>query len=421
MNSLIAVLCVACLQDPAADKEIRSLIDKLLDVADEDIGYGSSWSGHNFSAVEDSEKHGARILDGKRPKGSPVIRDLVKMGAKAVPLLIAHLDDARKSKLTFKHRGDFGGMSFSREYDYNRRTAKSAPEGVNGDLFSEKGDPANEHTLTVGDLCFVTLGQIVNRGFSAIRYQPTAIIVVNSPTRSKALLAAIRKEWTGLTPEKHRESLITDARLSDYCGRVEGAILRLGYYFPDSAEKVVLNQLAKPTYCVFRVEEFLREKLYATADAKERKRLFEEWVNQEGPAFKDGLLIYLLEDVVDGEMREEWRVAPHKVLAELFPGVDPAKPFETESVTQGDQARLITAIGKYHSPAVDAAVIAKFKSLGGGKYRLDSDDDFAVSCMGYLIGRGHDAEFKAYCERRIPKSEYHAKELQAMLDRLNGK
>ena len=418
MNSLAAVLCVVCLQDPSPEKEITSLIDKLVEVAEEDIGYGGSWSGHNFAAVEDAGEQGARILDGKKPKGSPVIRDLVKKGAAAIPLLVAHLDDARKSKITIKHKGDLGAMSFSAEYDYNSRTAKAKPEGVNRDLFSEKSDPANEHTLTVGDLCFVALGQIVNRGFSAVRYQPTAIIVVNSPTRSKALLTAIRKEWTGLTPEKHRESLLADANTPDYQGRAEGAILRLGYYFPESAEKVILNQLAKPLYCSFRVEEFLRDKLYATDDAKERKRLFDDCVKREGPVFKDGLLLYLLDDVQDDESRKEWKVDPPKVLAELFPHVDPAKPFLTDATDPCDQARYIDAIGKFHSPAADDALFTLFKKLGSGKFRPDSDDSFAVSCMNYLMGRGHDAEFKAYCERRIPKSEYHAKELQAMLDRL---
>jgi hypothetical protein len=393
----------------------------LVDVADEDIGYGASWSGHNFAAVEDAGVQGARVLDGKTPKGSAMIRDLVKKGATAVPLLIAHLDDSRKSKITVRHKGDLGAMSISAEYDYNARTIKDKPDGVNRGLFSEKGEPAGEHTLTVGDLCFVALGQIVNRGFCAIRYQPTAIIVVNSPTRSKGLLAAIRKEWSGLTPEKHRESLLGDAKTPDYPGRAEGAILRLGYYFPDSAEKVVLNQLAKPLYCSFRVEEFLRDKLYATGDAKERKRLFEEWVKREGPVFKDGLLLYLLGDVQDGEARKEWKVNPPQVLTELFPGVDPAKPFQTGATDPCDQARYIDAVGKFHSPAVDAAVLAMFKSLGNDRIRPDSEDVFAVSCMAYLIGRGHDAEFKEYCVKLIPKSEYHAQELQAMLDRLNGK
>src|SRR5687767_1372646 len=116
MNSLLAVLCVVCLQDPAPD--IKALIDKLVEIADEDIGYGGSWSGHNFAAVENAGEQGARILDGKTPKGSPVIRDLVKKGAAAAPLLIAHLDDARKTKITIKHKGDFGAMLFSAEYDY---------------------------------------------------------------------------------------------------------------------------------------------------------------------------------------------------------------------------------------------------------------------------------------------------------------
>ncbi len=56
-----------------------------------------------------------------------------------------------------------------------------------------------KHTVTVGDLCWVALGQIVNRRFDAVRYQPTAIIIVSSPTLSPTLCKQVRADWANLT------------------------------------------------------------------------------------------------------------------------------------------------------------------------------------------------------------------------------
>src|SRR5262249_30279974 len=159
----------------------------------------------------------------------------------AVPKLIAHLGDKRPTKITISHEGIIGGMFFPDEYDYNRRTVKAAPDGVNQERLSRRD--ADSHTVTVGDLCFVALGQIVNRSFSAVRYQPTACIMINSPTRSEALRSAIKKEWGTLTPEQHKASLIRDFREPDHEDRRTGACVRLAYFYPDALESLVLENL----------------------------------------------------------------------------------------------------------------------------------------------------------------------------------
>ena len=99
-------------------------------------------------------------------------------------------------------------MSFDDEYDYNERTAPGQPEGVN----RSEGPARNfdGHEILVGDLCFVALGQIVNRSFNAVRYQPTGGLIVSSPTKSKVLRDAVLKEWSGLTSDQHRKKLIDD-------------------------------------------------------------------------------------------------------------------------------------------------------------------------------------------------------------------
>src|SRR5207253_1214666 len=132
---------------------------------------------------------------------SETIKALVKAGAPAVSALIAHLDDQRETKIKVEHPGGFGGMMALDEYDFNVRTAKDKPLGVNkgmDEIFKSREEQPETHTLTVGDLCFVALGQIVNRRFSTMRYQPTAIIVINSPTYSKSLREAAIKEWGAL-------------------------------------------------------------------------------------------------------------------------------------------------------------------------------------------------------------------------------
>ena len=141
----------------------------------------------------------------------------------------AYLDDKRPTKITIKPDFVMGGMFYEDEYDYNRRTAKQPPEGVNRDIALDGKHPQT-HTVTVGDLCFVALGQIVNRHFNAVRYQPTACIMINSPTYSAALRKAIRKEWGNLTPGSTRNFLVRDFLQPDYENRRIGACLRANFY-----------------------------------------------------------------------------------------------------------------------------------------------------------------------------------------------
>ena len=44
-------------------------------------------------------------------------------------------------------------------------------------------------------MCFVAVGQIVGRGYAAVRYQPTACIVINSPTHDAKLRSDVRAAW----------------------------------------------------------------------------------------------------------------------------------------------------------------------------------------------------------------------------------
>ncbi len=98
-----------------------------------------------------------------------------------------------------EHAGPFGGFFITQ--DEGEKAEENFGEGFNA---------GKRYTLRVGDLCYVALGQIVNRPYTAVRYQPTAIIYATSVPHCKPLRADLLKEWGGLTAEKHRDSLAKD-------------------------------------------------------------------------------------------------------------------------------------------------------------------------------------------------------------------
>ncbi|MCI0648287.1 MAG: hypothetical protein L0346_25810 [Chloroflexi bacterium] len=216
------------------------LIDGLVDVKEGDIGYMQTISGAKFLPSDTEVQFGSLLLGGPAPVSSTALRQLVSYGADAVPCLIAHLDDGRETQLTFTHNISFGGIFFANEYDYNVRTVKLPFTGV--DEVQEDQVPLTrkgwQYTVTIGDLCFVALGQIVNRQFNAVRYQPTAITIINSPQHAPSLLEAVRLEWGTLTLETHKESLLNDIYRPDYSERRINALRLLAYYYPETAREI---------------------------------------------------------------------------------------------------------------------------------------------------------------------------------------
>ena len=398
-----ALLCFAlCLPvaiaqaAPQPDKELEALIDKLTEVSELGFGYSSTFSGSQFLPQRDSDEVGTLVLGRQAPARSAVLEKIVAKGAPAMPLLLKHLDDTRKTRI--KPVRGMMWMSFADEYDFNRRTRKDWPKRVNRDTFGEK--QPDSHQLTVGDLCFVVLGQVVNRRFNASRYQPTGGLVISSPTYSKKLCDVARQDFKDFTVEKHRKMLRKDFLLPDYEDRRIGAYRRLAFYYPAEVEQLVLKQLAVPTYDVFIIEEFVRHTLYREKRAAKRKELFTQFIGKHGPAFRDGkTLLQLFDDLDTQEADEEKRLSPplkekydaRALLVELF-GYKPAVkskdvPFvDTWPATQ--QARFLKALVHDKSKKIDTAVFAIF-------HKVEDDDYLAVGCMNRLVGRGYDEHLRS--------------------------
>ena len=228
-------------------REIEELIDELANVSEPGFGFSELFDGTQFLPyLDDAEEGGSSCNMPAIPARSDTLRRIVEQGAAAVPVLIKHLGDSRKTKVP-----PLSEMPLGSEYDFNRRTATSVPKGVHHPLnspidFAKWWLTAHEHTVRVGDLCFVALGQIVNRKFYVAN---SARMGVNSPPFSKALREAVTSEWGGLTPDRHRSLLIDDFQKPDDDSRMVfrriGAYRRLAYYYPEVVEQLVLDQLAK--------------------------------------------------------------------------------------------------------------------------------------------------------------------------------
>ncbi len=119
------------------------------------------------------------------------------------------------------------------------------------------GKSLADYTLKVGDVCFAIIGQIIERRYLAVRYQPSAIVIINSPVEDTTLAKAVRDIWSGTNAARR----LLDSLLFDYSteGVFNGesldgwsigshlqceAALRLLYFFPHETAEMIAARLA---------------------------------------------------------------------------------------------------------------------------------------------------------------------------------
>jgi hypothetical protein len=240
--------------------EIERLVAELTAIDQPDFGLSRTFSGVQFAPLADTQSVSSGVLGVDHGViTTSAVRRLVELGPKALPALLAALDDATPSQLEIVHEGHFGAMWYAREVPTNSRNpfeqvalgefdwlAESTELGDH-----EKRTRIDHYTVTRGDIAFVVLGQIVGREYEAVRYQPSACIVVNSPVRAPELAPALRRIWTSDDPARR----VFDSLLFDYCTRggqddrggpfdhQYPATLRLAYYFPEESRSFLVQRL----------------------------------------------------------------------------------------------------------------------------------------------------------------------------------
>lgn len=169
---------------------------------------------------------------------SAPLRQLVAMGAVAIPAILLGLDDDRPTRfgvspLASNPHIAFHYLEHTEEVDPYDREAVALLTNKAKALSSD--NDAREHKLTVGDLCFFALGQIVNRYYLPIQFPSKFTAIVTSPIKFPAMVERLRHQWGTLDTAQHAAQLSSELEQAGTPRFREDTWLRLQYYFPDAA------------------------------------------------------------------------------------------------------------------------------------------------------------------------------------------
>jgi hypothetical protein len=235
---------------------INELIDDLALIDSQAPGVNSAAIYGGFIGDDSPGQFQVGVLGLSPPGVPPQMRELVRRGISALPALIAHLDDARPTKLAVgndEQTGDpkqqrivgvnfFMFTYFSNEYDSRvRTTARPSMSDYLMRGFSGK------YIVKVGDVCYALIGQIVNRQLLPVRYQPSAGLVVNSPIEAPALIEKVKKDWGDADAGALKASLLADVRATGDPYYYEPAFARLRFYYPSAYAALQGDDLMKRT------------------------------------------------------------------------------------------------------------------------------------------------------------------------------
>jgi hypothetical protein len=244
-----------------SQKSVTELIDELTQIDSQSPGINSAAVYEGFIADNSPGKFEGGVLGFAPPKVPPQMSELVRRGPTVLPELIRHLDDKRPTTLEVGNKPSgrrvgldfFAFMYFSDEYDSRAPHWWTDKERKNGPRPMERSFEGR-YTVKVGDVCYVLIGQIVNRRLLAVRYQPSAGLVVNSPIETPLLVERVRNDWGQADAEVVKASLLQDIRMRDhpkdtgdeYIERfVDPAFARLRVYFPDVYRSLERTDLDK--------------------------------------------------------------------------------------------------------------------------------------------------------------------------------
>lgn len=233
---------------------IKELIDDLALIDSQAPGVNSAAIYGGFIGDDSPSEFQVGVLGVRPPGVPPQMRELVRRGISALPALIAHLDDARPTKLAVgndEKTGDpkqqrivgvnfFMFAYFSNEYDPKVRIA--GRPSMSDYLMR---DFSGQYTVKVGDVCYALVGQIVNRHLLPVRYQPSAGLVVNSPIEVPALIEKVKKDWGDADAGALKASLLVDVRATSSPYLYEPALTRLRFYFLDAYGALQGDDLVK--------------------------------------------------------------------------------------------------------------------------------------------------------------------------------
>jgi hypothetical protein len=259
---VIGACAISAFGGDYSKSSINQLIDDLTEIDPQSPGINSAAIYEGFIAETSAGRFSGGVLGIPTPTVPPQMSELVRRGPLALPELIKHLDDKRPTKLEVGNKPSgkqvgvdaFAFMYFSDEYDprephwFSDKEWKSVPRPMEKNF-------EGRYTVKVVDVCYVLIGQIVNLRLLAVRYQPSAGLVVNSPIEAPVLVEKVRGDWGSADGEMLKASLLADIHASSHPKRiskvaytetfVNPALQRLRLYFPDSYAALERDDLQK--------------------------------------------------------------------------------------------------------------------------------------------------------------------------------
>ena len=254
--------------------DYEAMVTALMNIKAPGFGYSEVPSGLEFLPYRDLNKAPLKSFDTQDipPAGvtiapAPEMMALISAGVDVVPVLLKHLTDSREVTTVRTPAAMYGEVRI----DYDSYSSGQHPvdfqqlrqaRNRNGTGMSL----VRPHRITVGDLCFVALGQIVNRDFNAVSYEDDYLYIC-STSRDSKFAEVVRTQWNSLTTESHRQSLRSDFESADSYMRRAGAYQRLSLYYPEETEALVLQHLNRTVIDYEQVER-LRTSLFYRIDPK---------------------------------------------------------------------------------------------------------------------------------------------------------
>ncbi len=345
-----------------------------------------------------------------RDPRSPIMTELIRRGVNAVPLLLAHLTDARPTHLVeyrIPNMINDGGTWFDDQYEPRQDGAEfNPPVNHEVDFKTTRELKAGEsYTIKVGDLCFFALGQIVDRRlvvFGSVMKNGSLWVrsrSLNSPVEILSLADAARKDWTGLTREEHEHHLEIDAWENDALGvqpgRCYGAVQRLLFYYPEDGRRVVEALIRRPLVdydevvrIAVRLERESQEQQIATVATFRRNHPVEEYDALHRLVFRDEY--FLRNDPRSVDRRSNLAAA----LEKCFPNHMISRQDRISETTSRDQAELISTLEPFDWPELRDGLFALFERAGHKAAPMD---------VGSRLARN---ELLLACARPLKNSSY---------------
>ena len=262
IGSILTLLVTPAISGDDPYRSVEQLIDDLSEIDLQSPGINSSAIYEGFIADNSPGSFQVGVLGVGAPKVPPPMRELVRLGAVALPDLIDHLTDSRPTKIDVGNKKGgrqlgmdvFMFMYFSDEYDprvphwFTEEELNRGPQPMEREFHGR-------YTVKVGDVYYVLIGQIVNRRLLAVRYQPSGGLIVNSPLEAPSLSERVRSDWGKADTGTLKQSLLEDIHAASHPKRivpaeyterfVNPALERLRFYFPDTYSALAGGDLKK--------------------------------------------------------------------------------------------------------------------------------------------------------------------------------